>query len=209
MLVANIAKDIFSLLTNATETWRSLATEPADKKRADLFLRNFYYPLLVIVGVAVLIGSLWNNDGMALDLAMRKMSLTLMVLFGSFFLSSLILNKGAERWFGQTDNMARAEIFTGYSLSIYYALTLIMAEVYDSHHRLHHLRGEPHVLRPARIEAAAVHGDALRRLHRDALGAREDAAVTYAGAVVIYKAAQPSPCRLIALRRIPVEHQSD
>lgn len=127
MLVANIAKDIFSLLTNATETWRSLANEPADKERADLFLRNFYYPLLVIVGVAVLIGSLWNNDGMALDLAMRKMSLTLMVLFGSFFLSSLILNKGAERWFGQTDNMARAEIFTGYSLSIYYALTLIMA----------------------------------------------------------------------------------
>ena len=125
----NIFESIWTLGTNPGKAWPRFAGEVDGKEGQELFLRTFYYPLLGMVGMAVFIGAMWNfkGDTLGIDRALKDTCLQLMVMFSSYFLCSLALNKLYVRFFGQADDMARVGSFVGYAYSVYYIIVILMA----------------------------------------------------------------------------------
>lgn len=112
-----IFKIVFSLISSPAKAWEDISLQWDSQK----VIIDFVYPMIGFCGLSFLIGSLirrgWNTP-MSFQLAMVDCCGVAVALFAGFFLVSYLINHIGIRWFGLFPDMARAELFTGYALSL-------------------------------------------------------------------------------------------
>lgn len=109
---------VAQLLVASPLAWKELKKE--EQSQAD-FLNRFLYPLFGIIALTTFIGGLWFTRSGGLDTALKNSIVSVVSVFGAYYIVSYILNELAER-FELAKNLFRFQQFTGYSSVVMYVL---------------------------------------------------------------------------------------
>lgn len=120
-----IFKIVFLLISSPAKAWEDISLQ-WDSQKAII---DFVYPMIGLSGLSVLIGSLirrgWNTPK-SFQLAMIDCCGVAIALFGGFFLISYLMNRYLAQWFNLPNNMSRAQLFTGYAMTVVFVIEIIL-----------------------------------------------------------------------------------
>ncbi|MDD2327270.1 MAG: hypothetical protein PHZ13_02985 [bacterium] len=114
---------IAQLIVASPMAWKDLERE--ERSHAD-FLNRFLYPLFGLIAFAAFVGGLWFTRNGDLENALKNSIVSIVSVFGAFYIVSWMLNEIAER-FGLEKNLSRFQLFTGFSSVVMYALYCLIS----------------------------------------------------------------------------------
>ena len=118
-------RDIFvtviQLIVASPAAWKEIDQED---RTPESFTGRFLYPIFGIIALASFVGGLWFTRDGDLQGALKDTIVSIVALFGGFYIASYALNEAAPR-FGQKKNLPRFQQFVGYSSVVLYALYAI------------------------------------------------------------------------------------
>lgn len=121
----NIFKIAFLLISSPAKAWEDISLQ-WDRQRV---VSDFVYPMIGFCGLSFFIGSLFRlgwSTPRSFQLAMIECCGVAVALFGGFFLSAYLINSFSVKLFGLSDNLLRAEQFTGYALVITFFIDIVL-----------------------------------------------------------------------------------
>ncbi|MDD2512716.1 MAG: YIP1 family protein [Proteiniphilum sp.] len=113
---------VAQLIVASPMEWKELDREK--RSRAD-FLNRFLYPLFGVIALASFIGGLWFTRNGDLEHALKNSIISVVAVFGAYYIVSYVLNETAERFELEKD-LFRFQQFTGYSSVLMYALYCVI-----------------------------------------------------------------------------------
>ena len=109
---------VAQLLVASPMAWKELDRE---KKAQTDFINRFLYPIFGLIALASFIGGLWFTREGDLENALKKSIVSVVAVFGAFYIVSYVLNEIAAR-FELEQNIARFQQFTGFSSVVMFVL---------------------------------------------------------------------------------------
>lgn len=120
-------RDIFvvmvQLLAAPHTAWRELKSE---QKSPQEFLSKYLHPIFGIIALASFIGGLWFVRDGNLQSALKDAIVSVVAVYGGYFIASYVLNDIAPR-FGVEKDIARLRQFVGYASVVMYLLYVVTA----------------------------------------------------------------------------------
>lgn len=119
-----IIKWVIAIISQPGKAWDVLSKK---KENGDEFLSRFVYPLIGLVTAAAFLGILFTRKEFDVELALKVSIKSLVASFGGFFLGAYFLNEAWQSWFGRKKDMKLCQRFVGYSSSLMFALSVVLA----------------------------------------------------------------------------------
>ena len=118
-------RDIFitiaQLIVASPRAWKDIEKE---KRTQHDFLSRFLHPIFGIIAIASFVGGLWLVRDGNLENALKGSIISVVGVYGGYFIASYVLNEIAPR-FGISKDLPRFQQFTGYASVVIYALFMI------------------------------------------------------------------------------------
>ncbi|MDR1525785.1 MAG: hypothetical protein LBS79_11120 [Tannerella sp.] len=114
-----------SLIFKPSEAWRVLSEKRADDH--EKFLSGFVYPFLGLIVAAAFLGVLFTRREFDLQIALKSAILSLLSVFGGFFLASHLINEMWFLMFKREKNVKLCQKFVGYSSALMFALYALIS----------------------------------------------------------------------------------
>ena len=122
-------KDLFniaiSLIFKPSETWKDLSKQRNDSH--DSFLSGYVYPFMGLIVAAAFLGVLFTGKEKDLQIALKESIVTLLSMFGGFFLASYLVNEVWHTILHHENKMKLCQRFVGYSSSLMYCLNIVLS----------------------------------------------------------------------------------
>ncbi|MCE5206210.1 MAG: hypothetical protein LLF80_08930 [Porphyromonadaceae bacterium] len=119
-------RDIFvtivQLIVASPTAWKEITKE---ERSLNSFTDRFLHPLIGIIALATFVGGLWFAREGGLPGALKNTIVTIVALYGGFYIVSYALNETAAR-FGLVKDSISYRIFTGYASVMIYLLYMII-----------------------------------------------------------------------------------
>ena len=119
-------RDIFvtviQLIVASPGAWKEIDKEARPQNG---FTSRFLYPIFGIIALASFVGGLWFTRDGDLQRALKDVIVSVVAVYGGFYIASYALNEAAPR-FGQKKDLHRFQQFVGYSSVVLYALYTII-----------------------------------------------------------------------------------
>jgi uncharacterized membrane protein HdeD (DUF308 family) len=109
---------VAQLLVASPMAWKELNRE---KKNQNDFFNRFLYPIFGLIALASFIGGLWFTRDGDLENALKNSIVSVVAVFGAFYIVSYVLNETAARFDLEQDKQ-RLQQFTGYSSVVMFLL---------------------------------------------------------------------------------------
>jgi len=116
-------KITISLIFRPSEAWAELRKERKDDD--ERFLSGFVYPYIGMISIAAFLGVLFTRKEFDLQIALKSTIMTVLSLFGGFFLASYLLNELWYSVFHRERNMILCRKFIGYASALMFSLSII------------------------------------------------------------------------------------
>lgn len=124
-------RDIFvtviQFIVASPRAWKEIDQED---RTLEGFTSRFLYPIFGIIALASFVGGLWFTRDGDLQGALKDTIVSVVAVFGGFYIASYALNEAAPR-FGQKKDLHRFQQFVGYSSVVLYALYTITSFLPD------------------------------------------------------------------------------
>ncbi len=120
----DIIKWVIAIVSQPRRAWDMLSKK---EEQGDEFLSRFVYPLIGLVTAAAFLGILFTRKEFDIELALKASIKTLVASFGGFFLGAYLLSEIWQSWFKRERNLKLCQRFVGYSSSVMFALSIILA----------------------------------------------------------------------------------
>jgi hypothetical protein len=121
-------KDLYnttvSLIFKPSEAWRDLREKRTDDN--EKFLSGFVYPFVGLVTLAAFLGLLFTRREFDIQMALKSAILSLMSVFGGFFLASYLVNEMWCSLFKRKKNIKLCQYFVGYSSVLMFTLNILL-----------------------------------------------------------------------------------
>jgi cation transport ATPase len=121
-------KDLYdttiSLIFSPSKAWRNLREKRTDDN--EKFLSDFVYPFIGMITLAAFLGILFTRREFDIQIALKSAILSLLSVFGGFFLASYLVNEMWRSLFKREKNMKRCQNFVGYSSALMFSLEIIL-----------------------------------------------------------------------------------
>ncbi|NLJ00014.1 MAG: DUF1282 family protein [Bacteroidales bacterium] len=118
-------RDIFvvmaQLLVAPHVGWREIKKE---RKTTHDFLYRYLHPVFGVIALASFVGGLWIVRDGNLEFALKRSIVSVVAVYGGYFLASYILNETAVH-FGIEKNVSRLRKFVGFASVVVYLLYLL------------------------------------------------------------------------------------
>ena len=122
-------KDLFntaiSLIFRPSEAWKYLSKKQSESH--DSFLTGYVYPFMGLIILAAFLGVLFTGNAKDLQIALKESIVSLLSVFGGFFLASYLVNEVWHTIMHREPNMQLCQRFVGYSSSLLYSLNIILS----------------------------------------------------------------------------------
>lgn len=120
----DIIKWVIAIVSQPRRAWDMLSKK---EEQGDEFLSRFVYPLIGLVTAAAFLGILFTRKEFDIELALKASIKTLVASFGGFFLGAYLLSEIWQSWFKRERDLKLCQRFVGYSSSVMFALSIILA----------------------------------------------------------------------------------
>ena len=121
-------KEIFRiallLISSPAKAWEEIRLEEDRQK----VFTTFVYPMIGLCALAVFLGSLFTNGWggpESFRIAMKNCCVTVVALFGGYFLAAYIINALGVKMFGLPDDMPLVRQFAGYALIVTFLVNIV------------------------------------------------------------------------------------
>jgi len=122
-------KDLFntaiSLIFKPSEAWKVLSKKQSDSH--DSFLSGYVYPFMGLIILAAFLGVLFSSRENDLQIALKESIVTLLSVFGGFFLASYLVNEIWRSMLHREPNIKLCQRFVGYSSALMYCLNIVLS----------------------------------------------------------------------------------
>lgn len=122
-------RDIFvtiaQLIVSPARGWREVDAEGQNEND---FLNRFLHPVFGIIAVASFVGGLWFSQNGNVEIALKNTIISLVGIYGGYFIASYFLNELAPR-FGMAKDIFRYRQFVAYSSVMLYVLDIIQNKI--------------------------------------------------------------------------------
>lgn len=112
---------IILLITSPHKAWRQIETR---KEVLQVFLNRFLHPVFGIIALTSFVGGLWILPDGNLQSALKLMIVTVVTVFGGFYIASYLTNELLSR-FKNVRLKGVYQVFIGYSSVMLYMLFII------------------------------------------------------------------------------------
>ncbi len=120
---------IFDLVRSPRATWIRIEEENKEVKEIQ---NRFFYPLVLIVTLATILGAFWGTNDFALDQMLKKTIIVLTSTFAGYFISVILLNEIiASRLFNMEKQYPACVRIVAYSSSVMLCVNTIVAIIPD------------------------------------------------------------------------------
>ena len=114
------------MITNPEASWRKLSAH----KNHDSFINRYLHPIFGVISLTSFIGGLWIVPGGDLQTALKGAIVSLVTVYGGYYIASYILNEILPR-FGIPKDEPKVQQFVGYASALMYALFIILPFLSD------------------------------------------------------------------------------
>ncbi|MDR0697735.1 MAG: YIP1 family protein [Tannerella sp.] len=114
-----------SLIFSPSKAWRDLCEKRTDNN--EKFLSDFVYPFVGVITLAAFLGVLFARKEFDIQIALKSAILSLLSVFGGFFLASYLVNEMWHSLFRREKNMKLCQNFVGYSSVLMFSLDIILS----------------------------------------------------------------------------------
>ncbi|MDK2851989.1 MAG: hypothetical protein PWQ38_254 [Proteiniphilum sp.] len=118
---------VIQLIVASPMAWKEIERE---KRSHSDFLSRYLYPIFGLIALSAFIGGLWFTREGNLEVALKNSIISVVTLFGSYYIVSYILNEVAER-FELKKNLTLFQLFTGYASVVMYLLFCLSSFISD------------------------------------------------------------------------------
>ena len=119
-----IFKTAMSLIVKPSDAWNVLCEKGEDDHES--FLSGYVYPFIGMVTLAVFAGVFFTRKEFDLQIALKESIVSLLSVFGGFFLASYLINEMLRIVFHRAQNFKLCQRFVGYSSSLLYCLNIVL-----------------------------------------------------------------------------------
>jgi cation transport ATPase len=125
----NMFKDLYnttiSLIFRPSKAWRALREKRTDDNEE--FLSGFVYPFIGMITLAAFIGVFFTRREFDIQIALKSAILSLLSVFGGFFLASYLVNEMWRSLFKREKNIKLCQNFVGYSSALMFSLDILLS----------------------------------------------------------------------------------
>ena len=116
---------LFTIIATPKKAWVEISSE---SPRRDV-MGSFVYPLIVLCGLAVLLGALLTGGAQRPTFQKATMDICgyCVALFGGFFLAAWLLDMLRQKFLGHSTDMAGSQVFVGYAMGVVFAAEILNA----------------------------------------------------------------------------------
>jgi hypothetical protein len=121
-------KDLYnttiSLIFSPSKAWRDLREKRTDDN--EKFLSGFVYPFIGMITLSAFLGVLFTRKEFDIQIALKSAILSLLSVFGGFFLASYLVNEMWYTLFKGRKNIKLCQNFVGYSSVLMFSLDILL-----------------------------------------------------------------------------------
>lgn len=125
-MLKEIILKIIQIITNPEASWRKLSAH----KNHDSFINRYLHPIFGVISLTSFIGGLWIIPGGDLQTALKSAIVSLVTVYGGYYIASYILNEILPR-FGIPKDEPKVQQFVGYASALIYALFITLPFLSD------------------------------------------------------------------------------
>lgn len=118
---------LLALIFSPREVWKNLA---GAQDGNNLFRKGYLYPVFILIGLSSFIGGYMADEHLFQN-AVREMIVSMMVVYGSFLISSYFLNEYLGNCLPECKSMRRSRQFIAYASALYYFLHILTSLLSD------------------------------------------------------------------------------
>ena len=114
------------MITNPEASWRKLSVH----KNHDSFINRYLHPIFGVISLTSFIGGLWIVPGGDLQTALKSAIISLVTVYGGYYIASYILNEFLPQ-FGMEKDEPKVQQFVGYASALMYTLFIVLPFLSD------------------------------------------------------------------------------
>ena len=115
-----IVVKIIQIITNPDEAWRKLEKH----ENHESFINRYLHPVFGIISLTTFVGGLWIVADGGLEIALKNTIISLVTVYGGYFIASYILNELMPK-FGISKDEAKVQQFVGFASALVYAIFIV------------------------------------------------------------------------------------
>lgn len=119
-MLKEIVLKIIRIITVPEDSWRKLA----ERESHQAFINRYLHPIFGVISLTSFIGGLWIIQDGNIESALKSAIISLVTVYGGYFISSYILNEYLPR-LGISKDESKVQQFVGYSSALMYALFIV------------------------------------------------------------------------------------
>lgn len=125
-MLKEIILKIFQIITNPEASWEKLSTHESH----DSFINRYLHPIFGVISLTSFVGGLWIVPDGNLQTALKSAIISLVTVYGGYYIASYILNEFLPR-FNIPKDEPKVQQFVGYSSALIYALFIALPFLSD------------------------------------------------------------------------------
>lgn len=110
------------LIVSPQRAWGEILVEEEDRND---FLNKFLHPIFGIIALTTFVGGLWFSRNGTVESALKETVVSIVSVFGGYYLASYIINELAPRFFLIKD-LTHYQLFVGYASIVMYISFIVM-----------------------------------------------------------------------------------
>lgn len=130
-------KLIIAMISQPSRTWKMIEKRyhndgniEVAPKDYELFLNRYLYPFIGIITLASFFSRCaWQEFD--LEIALKSSIVTFVSLFGGFYFTAYLLNEIWSGFYKKTRQLARFQLFVGFSAAVLYVLEIVRLLLHD------------------------------------------------------------------------------
>ena len=111
---------IIRITTAPEESWRKLAARESHQA----FINRYLHPIFGVISLSSFIGGRWIIQDGNIETALKNAIISLVTVYGGYYISSYILNEYLPR-LGISKDESKVQQFVGYSSALVYSIFVI------------------------------------------------------------------------------------
>lgn len=115
-----IVLKITQIITNPEAAWRKLK----EHENHESFINRYLHPVFGVISLTTFVGGLWLVADGGLEIALKNTIISLVTVYGGYFIASYILNELFPK-FGMSKDESKVQQFVGFSSALVYAIFIV------------------------------------------------------------------------------------
>lgn len=121
-------KLLLAIVFSPKIAWKELSES---KENNDFFKKNYLYPVILMIAFSSLIGGYFGAEQHFLQSAFKEMFISLIVVCGSYLISTFCLNEYLASVFPENKGIWQSRQFIAYASAINYCLYILLSILSD------------------------------------------------------------------------------